>query len=426
MAVFIARDGTLGIHYFVRVSDSLAEADAWSVNAVDHINNLATVKNVKGNPMFPSMFDFINKLTTAKSHKQLATALDNAPLLLGENRGPYQLDRVMRVEELLPLIDGEDRCIVPVDAKGLAREMFLASPKPLRANRGYSSPAASLDVMRGNNAASLKSMSAGMPVFIEPVADWMTFRNTLAIGAALLANIENPPEDGRVLDVCGFELQSSAGRDEDEPVFSIPFKCSLLPPSLGGRGEPEVKLDRDLDYMYSLYGDAFHFFIAPLGLGISDDGMVFVAGEQAGTRTDYLVEDAYLRRYCASCHELKPIDRYRVVWRLHLCAKQHASQLDTAKEIVIALWRLNQNLKNADGTLLGRAEAYESLFNAEAKSMAYDHRSLVSMAWEALCFHGGRRLTACRHCGCGSFDPVRGRPREYCSASCGMQDRGTA
>ena len=359
---------------------------------------------------------FINNLTTAKTHKQLVAAIEDAPLLAGEKGGPNQPKRVMTTHECIDLLDFE---FEGVDKKILASEMFLYAPKELRANSSKESPAAEFDAYETRFCDELKKHDNGFKVIVEPVQDWMMFRNTLAMGAALLANIENLPKGGRVLEEAGFSIPDKSAYGF--PVFAAPLKLQATTYLLQFLKHPiasSKSTGADADFLFWLYqqeveankrkGGLYPVNTYALG-GVDED--VFVSNHWDATQKSFGVADTILA----------PVSEDK---NLYLAVKQSGSQLEMAKRIVWALWKASQGLIDQDGALLGMTQDSESLFMPKQNTPTYTFHSLISKAWYELCYHENRKLIVCKHCGCGVLASLRGPGKEYCSDSCRTQDKG--
>ena len=105
----------------------------------------------------------------------------------------------------------------------------------------------------------------------------------------------------------------------------------------------------------------------------------------------------------------------------YFCIRSEGDQVDMAKHAVKALWNASQSIWDQD-TFLGMEPDIDSLFDQSKDTMAFSFGSLISKAWYLLFFHKGRRLTACKHCGCGIIGSNRGPAKEYCSDSCRVQE----
>lgn len=358
----------------------------------------------------------INSLTTVKTHKQMASAVENLPLLFKAKGTEAQPTRVMTAYECIELLDTE---FEPVDKKILAYEMFLYAPRELKANSSKESPAADLDAFDCHFADELRGLGDGFKVIVEPVQDWMTFRNMLALGAALLANIENFSEGGRVLEESGFYKPEESAYGF--PVFTVPLKFQATTYLNQFLKHPVASSNSDgdsTDYLYWLYqsnveGTQRKGGIVPVNTyalgGIDDD--VFISTHWDALQKSFNVVDILTA----------PFSKNR---NLYLVVKQSGSQLDMAKRIVRALWQSTQNLVDVDGALLGMVQDAESLFLPKQSAPTYSFHSLISKAWFALCYHQNRKLITCKHCGCGVLASLRGPAKEYCSDSCRTQDKG--
>ena len=388
MTVCIAKSKATLAHYFIRLVD---EDRARAMPDAD----------------LPAL---VNGLTSAKSHKQLASAAEYACVLLDTEGSGAQPPRIMTPSQCLEALESE---FEPVDARKLALEMFMASPREIRANSGKESPAAALDAYGCGLADQLRGLGDGIAVLVEPVQDWMCFRNMIAIGAALLANIENPPEDGRVLEAAGFRQPEENAYGF--PAFVAPFKlqASAFLLEFGRHPLKSGKLAcEDLDYLYWLY------------LSSAEE-----ARSGGGARSIGGIEDVFFdTRYGAVQNGITTLDVVTLPVaddrNLYLCVRREGSQLDMAKRAVTALWNATQALVDLDGSVLGMTNDAESLFQPAQGAMTHAFHSLVSKSWNALCYHEGRKLIACRHCGCGVLASNRGPAKEYCSDSCRIQDKG--
>lgn len=318
--------------------------------------------------------DFINGLVSAKGHKQLVSAMEGCRCLLLNTRGSAkQPKRTLTANEC---IDELQRSYVPANGHKLAQEMYMLSPKQLRSNSSKESPAAAFDAYSCDFIGMLKQMDPETKIAIEPVQDWMTFRNLLTVTACILANIENHPLGGRVLEAAGF---TKAGKDQlGLPALSIPFKHNAALPS-GTLNHPANPADlslQDTDYLLSCYNN------------------------------DELIE--------------MPADGGT---NLHLRISQRPgeSQVDMAKRFVIAVWEKTQSLVDLDGRSLGMTQDTESLFDPRQDAISYIFHSLVSQSFNTLCYHPGRKLVVCKHCGNGVLASKKGKAKEFCSDSCRAQ-----
>ena len=350
--IYIARNRDMSTHSFFKVLDS------------------------NGDGLMPEkkLSRFINALVSAKGHKQLVSAIEECPCLLFQtNGGAGQSRRMLTAEECIEEIQAN---YVPTDARKLTQEMYMLSPKQLRANSSKESPAVAFDAYSCDFIGMLKQMDPETKIAVEPVQDWMTFRNLLAVTACILANIENLPSDGRVLKAAGF---TEAGKDRfGLPSLGIPFKHkTALPssPSAHPAGPPGPDA-QDADYLLSCYKDD-EFIESPADWGAN----------------------------------------------LHLLISQRPeeSQVDMAKRFVIAVWEKTQSLVDLDGKSLGMTQDMESLFDPEQDSISYIFHSLVSQSFNMLCYHPGRKLVVCKHCGNGVLASKKGKAKEFCSDSCRAQ-----
>lgn len=393
MAVYIARSRRVLTHFLIR------EQPTDSTHVSDK-----------------ELVSLINALTTAKSHKQIAAAIESSDLLIGDPEGAgKQPIRVMNPSELYEALQDE---FEPTNAAGLSREMFLASPRKLRANSGRESPAAELDAYECNLTSKLAKMEGDCRILVEPVQDWMMFRNTIAIGASLLANIEAPREDERALEAAGFSR--FAGEALGFPIFALPLKFSASTFALEFGRHPLRSgglNPADVDYLYSrYYADEAditrkHGPIPTTTRPLGGDADVFLASTYIATRRGITALDIA---------KLLPVEKDTNVY-LCVRALDGMGQIDLAKKVVRALWTKTQMLTDAGGSPLGMSPDPESLFDPLHKSEPYKCNSLVSSAWNALCFHSGRRLISCKYCGSGVLASAKGPAKEFCNDSCRTQ-----
>lgn len=355
----------------------------------------------------------INSLTTAKTHKQLASAIEYSCLLLNNRYTRIHPGRLVTANEAITLLEGY---FEPTDAKKLAQEMFMASPKPLRANASKSSPAAALDAYSSDFIKKLEERGAGIMVAVEPVQDWMMFRNLLAIGAALLANIERIPEDGKVMEAAGFFRSETNAFGF--PIYTIPFKFQASTFALDFAKHPGRSsrlTPRELDHLYWLYNDSDERIV-------HRDGFLPVETRPFGRNEDVF----FTTHYQAVKEGITPLDVAKVAFEqdtnVYLCARADLSnQYELAKSIIECIWYKTQVLMDIDGETLGVTQDPESLFDPEIEELKLKFHSLVSRCWYALCYHKGRKLIACKHCGCGVLASNRGPAKEFCSDSCRIQ-----
>lgn len=359
---------------------------------------------------------FINALLSAKGHKQLIRALEGAPLLYETNIRGKQPDRVMSPDDCIRALEEQ---FTEVDPKILSWELFMYAPKEIRANVTIGkSPASELDAYKNHFAEELSKLGDDKVIIVESIEDWMTVRNMLSVVAALLSGIENPEKGARVLENAGFFMPDRNAFNQDVFVTRLKFQAGTF--LLQFMKHPVVSsglLGRDLDYLYNLYykdtgkprkRGGLLFPVMTRGIGGCDD--VFITAHYDAVKGGINLIDIAL----APWEE----DRY-----VYLCVEKHGSQLEMAKRAVLALWNATCSLKDFDGAMLGITEDIESLFMPKQETMSFTYHSLVSRLWNALCFHKGKRLITCRHCGCGVLASNRGPVKEYCSDSCRVQDK---
>ena len=360
--------------------------------------------------------ELINNLVSAKTHKQIVATLDNIGLLFNSSRTGKH-NSVMTPLECINALNSD---FVPVDASKLSEEMYLSyvSDKAIRANSGKESPAASFDAYSCCFVDRLKEIPEGYKVVVEPIQDWMTFRNMLSICASLLGRIERGDDENKILAHSGFfEPETNAF---GFPVLAFRYKFQAATWLLNFTTHPLLssKLETaDLDYLNFLYSHGVETvmrkksLIAPVVTrAFGEDADVFLV-------THYLAKQKNIElRDLAKL--LSEDDKY-----LYLCVKKEGSQLDIAKKIVLAIWRAHQNLNDRDGSVLGMVRDDTSLFDLHSSAPTYTCSSLMSKLMYALCFHSAfsQKLTICKHCGCGMLSPVKGRPKSYCSDSCRTQ-----
>ncbi len=254
MTVRIAKHRRTGLHYFIRVvKDDPEDLDIGAMVKYFAEDYLCTPES-----------DFFNLVSIAKSHKQLVAALDDDSLVASGYKtllsqatdSPLQPPRVMDAEECLAaLLDDFE----PVDARLLAREMFLASPRDLRANHSARSPAAVVSAYEGDFGKELRNPDRSCYVVAEPVQNWMTFRNLVTICASLLANIRELRDDqeDRTLEAAGFYLPE--GGAYDPPAFVIPIKyyaSGTATQSSEDEGGLDELADRSRDGLLRLFLEA--------------------------------------------------------------------------------------------------------------------------------------------------------------------------
>lgn len=398
MAIYVAKSRQTLTHYFFRVVDS------------DFVHN--TLER--------QMVPFINSLTSAKSHKQIASVVEKSPLLFSTNGGPLQPNRVMTPSEC---IDSLETDFTSIDPRLVISELFLYSPTPLRANRSKESPIAALDAFDCGLARQLSEAGNDVRVIVEPIQDWLTFRNLLSVCAALLANIQNPPDDEQILEASGFTHSEERENACRIPLYITPFKFQASTFALRFGSHPFVSSRTegiDMDYLYGVYLENAESPIRRHRGVVHVDTRGFGGDDDVFTSTHYDVTQ----------RGITPIDLLLLTHEedrnVYLCVKDEGSQLDIAKRVVLALWNETQTLKDFDGANIGMAFDEQSLFDPENGNATYQFHSLMSRAWYSLCYQSGYRLIRCKHCGCGTFASNRGKgnAKEYCSDSCRVLDRG--
>lgn len=358
---------------------------------------------------------FINALVSAKGHKQLVSAIEECPCLLFQtNGGAGQSRRMLTAEECIEEIQAN---YVPTDAHKLAQEMYMLSPKELRANSSKESPAASFDVFSCDFIGFLRQQDPKMRIAVEPVQDWMTYRNFLTVVACLLANIENLSMGGRVLEAAGFFKAEQAGYNL--PIFAIPLKfyAAFFAGSLA-HPIKSAKLDnRNTDYLMRCFNDSLGYKVHKKNLLSEVASYPFAGDEEIFISTKYpvLADDIKTRDILVAPFEGDT--------NLYLCIAQREgeSQLEMAKRFVSAFWVKTQNLVDLDGALLGMTQNMESLFDPAQDAISYSFHSLISQTFNKLCYHPGQKLIVCKHCGNGVLASKRGAAKEFCSDSCRAQ-----
>lgn len=388
MSIYIAKSKRVLAHYFLRVFD------------------IDAAKRMGKEDLAP----FINGIVTAKGHKQFASAVDFAPRLLFDTEGtPKQPKRMATPRECLEMLNSE---FEPTNARVLAREMFLASPRRIRANRSSESPAAVLDAYACDFASELEKMGEGVAIAVEPIQDWITFRAFLMLGATLLANIENPPVDGRVMEASGFARQEESRFGC--PAFAMPFKfqaATFLPDFFRHPMKSSGLTRLDVDYLYWLYNGGVE---AAMNRRPESNGAANLFDPSNGV---HLVS-----RFDGGSDSDPAFDR-ESIRNVYLCVEEREgeSQIEVAKMLFKSLWRKTQQLVDGDATPLGMSLDEGTLFSGGKEAIGFTFHSLISECWYDLTYHKGKRLFACKYCGCGAIASNRGPAREFCSDACRMQ-----
>ena len=256
-----------------------------------------------------------------------------------------------------------------------------------------------------------------MRIAVEPVQDWMTYRNFLTVVACLLANIENLSMGGRVLEAAGFFKAERAGYNL--PIFAIPLKfyAAFFAGSLA-HPIKSAKLDnRNTDYLMRCFNDSLDYKVHKKNLLSEVASYPFAGDEEIFISTKYpvLADDIKTRDILVAPFEGDT--------NLYLCIAQREgeSQLEMAKRFVSAFWVKTQNLVDLDGALLGMTQNMESLFDPAQDAISYSFHSLISQTFNKLCYHPGQKLIVCKHCGNGVLASKRGAAKEFCSDSCRAQ-----
>ena len=392
MTVCIARNKTTLTHYFFRL---VRRDKAHDIEGTDSAS-------------------LINALTSAKTHKQLAAAIENSCLLIEGTTSARQPQREMLPSECIELLERDFESVNP---RQLAFEMLLATSTSVRANSSCDSPAADLDAFKCNFKDTLLNADSNQVALVEPVQDWMMCRNSLAVGAFLLAGIENPPQDGRVLERAGFF--SPVKSNFDFPALVLPFKYHTAVWAKNYINHPFISdqiICTDVDYLYWLYLQNEKEAVPPRG--VSGSALQSIGGDDCVF---------FATHYDATKKGLTPLDLLKVLneWdrNIYLCVKMADIQPEMAKRVVKALWRKAQSIRSESGIPFGMSLDEESLFFPRQGTATFRHHSLNSKLWYDLCYHKNKRLIACKHCGCGVLASNRGPMKEYCSDSCRVQDR---
>lgn len=387
MAICIAKSKQTLAHYYFRVVPA------------SRLHNMSE----------KDIIDLINDLNSAKSHKQLALATDGCCLLFDARQSTKQPKRVMSPSECIEALETD---FEPVNPRLLAYELFMYSAKPLRANGSKESPAAVFDAYDSHFTRTLSQAKPTDCVIVEPVQDWMTFRNALALGSALLANVIAAEKSSDVLESSGFRLADR--HNFKHPIYVAPFKFEAAT-FTADPSHPSVSSSlktKDSDYLFSIY--LWNSKNRKLGAGSA------IAHEIGGDDAVFMAT-----HYDATQKGVGLIDVLALPWEKnrnsYFCIRNEGSQVDMAKRAVEALWNASQTLCDHD-TFLGMKPDRGSLFDPSKDSMTFSFGSLISKAWYLLFFHKGKRLTVCKHCGCGILGSNRGPAKEYCSDSCRVQE----
>lgn len=427
MSIFIAQDKQTHAHYFFRV---------FSKKDVPHLSEYDPVP-------------LLNKLMSAKSHKQLLNIIDRSCLLIDLQNRPSGIQCTMSPAQCLETLQSR---FVPTDARLLASEMYLYSPTPRRANSSTRSPAAFRDAFEKGLPSMLETLGDENVVLVEQVQNWMMFRNSISLCAVLLSIVEHQEEDAKSLESAGFSLHP--GTETGQFIASVPLKYgSALFSYFSQFDDPEALAPPryrdqtvDVDELFKLYAEGNALFGKNSTTGaipfvtsllkctpysrhspLHDPDPVFfsLSYETLLNPSNALGRDLNhawghskeARRYLKS---LWSVDR-----NVYVCATVNTSEshIDTASKILKSFWRASQTLANRDGEQFGSCPDLSRLFEPERNTMPIAFRSLISKSWSSLFYRGGARLSTCRHCGCAIISANKGPLKEYCSDSCRIQAR---
>lgn len=430
MPVYIAKHKKTHLHYFFRI---------FRVTDVPNVSDL-------------DLTSFLNRLMSAKGHKQIAGIVEKSALLYNVNKMSNGMKQVLTPRRCIALLGSR---FEPTDAKLLAEEMYLYSPTPRRANSSSKSPAASLDAFANDLPSILKELDEESVVLIESVQDWMMFRNSISVCAVLLSTVERHTEAEGSIESAGFNVRP--GIERGQSIAMVPLKYAAS----------QIRFFADWDNLVHArpirYGSELSFFddlyrcyadgniLTPPTLATR--GIPFFAGlkrrqEQAWRQErmssphsdnsvffslpyEALVDDSSpllrnipdrLQRYQEAKSYLESIfDSDR---NIYLCATVDSSEndIDVAKKILRVFWGTTQTLRHGN-TPLGATPDLDRLFEPQLTTMPMAFPSLISKSWNALFYRGGARLATCKRCGCAIISSSKGPLKEYCSDSCRIQDR---
>ena len=383
MAIYIARNKKIKLHYFIRIVRR------------EHANSIPE----------DELIPLLNSLTTAKRDKQLVKAIEGAPLLTGLSRGEAQPKRLMTPSECAEALDS---VFCAVDPETLAEEMFLFCPREIQANNNLASPASAFDAYAGGLREELEGVNPSRHcVIVEPVQDWMMLRGTLSIAAALLANIENPPEDGKTLEAVGFVRPDKNPFGVDVMLAPVKFDAWLWGMNAFGNLGNLGGSASNLDYLYR---------ISECGEKVKRDNRIttFAVG---GERNVF-----FFREFIAESTHFSALDVLKPPFQRNrnccICVEDSGDQDAMARSVVRALWNTARDLRGLDDEPLGEEVAPGDIFDPYSERVEVEFHSLVARLWDALVYHRGRMLVACGYCGCGSLSSGRRANRVYCSNSC--------
>lgn len=356
----------------------------------------------------------------------------------------------------------------PADPEILASELYLAGPQPLRANLGKRSPAAD----RGNGYMyydQLECLGTKEIVVIEPLADWVTLRSTLAMGGSLLGNIEmagrgekqaetilfdsgfarlNTPEpQGRsqFLDHCQEDCQDTC------ECLVYPFKKQMFRPTTPVKGVypnlphgstyngtpslEQAQQARKLRNYLSLkrrkaqHNDSMYQQLGNPGTKkflsyryCSD--LVFIPLD----RYVFFLEKSTLLDQ-ESLEELETTDGpdffdksliYVCLFESDFVSK---TQLEIAEQVVITFLTTIEGTVNPVSHELGLTQwgayfDYDALFLDNEDTPSIRFGTLAGYLWHVLCYHQGYFTATCPNCGCGFIATKQGPKKQFCSDSC--------
>lgn len=378
---YVAQDVRTRMHYVIRFADE------------------ATIRGRDRE----STVELINELASAKRPKTIISAIARVGLVasgIGTSRQPK---RIMTAKQLIDELAWD---FDESDPEALACETYMfQTPAQYAlsqgsANNSKRSTIAEFDAFKRGLGERLVLTDSDRRILIEPVQDWMTFRNMVSIGLCLIANIQCPPENGGIMQASGFrKVAANSGS-----AFVAPLKCDAW--ALAERSGKITQLD--VDFLCERYRHALMSSRWGAHDGSSDsatNGELFIA-----TREEARQRGIYLDSLDAMSGQRR---------LLYLCATFEGDQMAIAKTVFTALWSTCAGWQDANGDYLGLTIDPESLFDADSQSAQLVGLSLLSSAWYAVGFSG--KPTICKRCGCGFLARNRGPAREFCGNSCRVQ-----
>lgn len=354
----------------------------------------------------------------------------------------------------------------PADPETLASELYLAGPKPLRANLGKRSPTAGpkSDYI---NYDELEDLGTKETVVIEPMADWITLRNTLAMGGSLLGNIEMAERGEKsaetILNDSGFisldtpkplkmfQFLRQRPGDGDEKCCCLvyPFKKQTFRPiapfrdryaglnnSVNGETsslDPQLqkrildayeKENRTRWREHRHYDEVYKQWITEGRREFRCEYCSDLVFTPFAEHIRFLEKSNLLDR--ETLQKIKPTDGPGPFDKslVYICLLESdfsgRTQLEIAKQVVVTFLTTveNTDLKRPGSVPWGAHFNYYGLFRGDGDMPNIYFGTLAGYLWHVLCYHQGYFTATCPNCGCGFIATKQGPRKQCCSSSC--------